>query len=149
MFKYILGTNNFEKAWEIVWVPQKAWVRKIFKPDRQIPAVLQRLGLRKFNALVLERKHGDAKRIANLTPVSNTFSNAVIRGMLAQQIHGLKSLSLAGLDGELALLGHEADVTQILLPELSAHIRVQTQIFASSKGAYSTIPYDTYTRTFL
>ena len=93
-----------------------------------------------FNAIVLERKHQDAKKIASTLIVKNSaagqFELGLLRRMVLHQARGLQEHEgMAQYGDESALLGRQADVTGALGPQLRQY-NVHGQIFASTEGLY-------------
>ena len=84
-----------------------------------------------FNTLVNERKHRDAKTIANGLPVTPGFDLSVNRRLLAHQTQGLIE-SGDQCQGEY-LQGEQTDVTDQLGPVLRSHLAA-AHVIASSEG---------------
>ena len=85
-----------------------------------------------YNTLVNERKHKDAKFIANILPVNKSgFDLSVNRRLLLHQAQGLIEDG-DSCHGE-SLKGNETDVTDQLGPVLRPHLAA-AQIIAGIQG---------------
>ena len=84
-----------------------------------------------YNTLVNERKHKDAKCIANTLPGKKGFDLSVNRRLLLHQARGLIE-QCGSCHGE-SLKGNETDVTDQLGPVLRPHLAA-AQIIAAIQG---------------
>ena len=94
-----------------------------------------------FNAIVLERKHQDAKNVALTRIVKNPsagqFELGLLRRMVLHQARGLQEHEgMAQYGDESALLGRQVDVTGALGPQLHQR-NARGEIFASAGRLYA------------